>query len=175
MHFDYRHWQWVSPLRLGTFQDTSPSQQYFCWDSLSCRHDTVCLIHPGNIPIVIPTILHRVTVLPIANKTAHRKLTRFRTATLRYVYHYNDFIMSAMTFQITSLMIVFSTAYSGRSNLTSKFRVTEVCEVNSPVTGECPAQQASNAKNVSIWWSHHDTIWTLRLQFVVKYNFITVI
>ena len=29
---------------------------------------------------------------------------------------------------------------------------------NSPVTGEFPAQMATNAENVSIWWRHHDTI-----------------
>ena len=27
---------------------------------------------------------------------------------------------------------------------------------NSPGTGEFPAQMASNAENVSIWWRHHD-------------------
>ena len=27
---------------------------------------------------------------------------------------------------------------------------------NSPVTGEFPAQRASNAENVSIWWRHHE-------------------
>ena len=42
-----------------------------------------------------------------------------------------------------------------RSNKTSKLRVTGLCEGNSPVTGEFPAQRASNAKNVSIWWRHH--------------------
>ena len=29
----------------------------------------------------------------------------------------------------------------------------------SPVTGEFPAQMASNAENISIWWPHHDTKW----------------
>ena len=29
------------------------------------------------------------------------------------------------------------------------------CEGNSPVTSEFPAQMASNAENVSIWWRHH--------------------
>ena len=29
---------------------------------------------------------------------------------------------------------------------------------NSPVTGEFPAQRASNAENVSIWWRHHEII-----------------
>ena len=37
-----------------------------------------------------------------------------------------------------------------RSEKTSKFRVTGLCERNSPVTGEFPAQSASNAKEVSI-------------------------
>ena len=43
-----------------------------------------------------------------------------------------------------------------RSKKTSKRRVTGLCAGNSPVTGEFPAQMASNAENVSIWWRHHD-------------------
>ena len=42
-----------------------------------------------------------------------------------------------------------------RSKKTSKFRVTGLCEGNSPVTGEFPAQRANSAENVSIWWRHH--------------------
>ena len=38
-----------------------------------------------------------------------------------------------------------------RSKRTSKLRVTGLCAGNSPVTGEFPAQMASNAENVSIW------------------------
>ena len=38
---------------------------------------------------------------------------------------------------------------------TSKLRVTGLCEGNSPGTGEFPAQRASNAENVSIWWRYH--------------------
>ena len=34
-------------------------------------------------------------------------------------------------------------------------RVTGLCEGNSPVTGEFPAQGASNAENASIWWRHN--------------------
>ena len=43
-----------------------------------------------------------------------------------------------------------------RSKKTSKLRVTGLCAGNSPGTGEFPAQMASNAENVSIWWRHHD-------------------
>ena len=42
-----------------------------------------------------------------------------------------------------------------RSKKTSKLRVTGLCAVNSPGTGEFPAQMASYAENVSIWWRHH--------------------
>ena len=37
----------------------------------------------------------------------------------------------------------------------SKLCATGLCEGNSPVTGEFPAQRASNAENVSIRWRHH--------------------
>ena len=42
-----------------------------------------------------------------------------------------------------------------RSKKTSKLRVTGLCAGNSPGTGEFPAQMASYAENVSIWWRHH--------------------
>ena len=42
-----------------------------------------------------------------------------------------------------------------KSKKTSKLRVTGLCVGNSPGTGEFPAQMASNAENVSIWWRHH--------------------
>ena len=46
-----------------------------------------------------------------------------------------------------------------RSKKTSKLRATGLCEGNSPVTGEFPAQRASNAKNVFVWWRHHAQVW----------------
>ena len=63
--------------------------------------------------------------------------------------------MSAMASQITSLTIVHLTVYSGAEK-TSKFRVSGLCGENLPVTDEFPAQRASNAENVSIWWRHHE-------------------
>ena len=45
-----------------------------------------------------------------------------------------------------------------RSKKTSKLRVAGLCEGNSLVTGEFPAQKASNAKTASIWWRHHVSI-----------------
>ena len=45
--------------------------------------------------------------------------------------------------------------FRGRSKKTSNLSVTGLCVGNSPVTGEFPAQMASNAENVSICWRHH--------------------
>ena len=51
-----------------------------------------------------------------------------------------------------------SRLFGRRSKKTSKLRVTGLCEGNSPGTGEFPAQMASDAENVSIWWRHHGLI-----------------
>ena len=47
-----------------------------------------------------------------------------------------------------------SSLFRRRSKKTWKLRVTGLCEGNPPVTGEFPAQRASHAENVSIWWRH---------------------
>ena len=51
--------------------------------------------------------------------------------------------------------------FGHKSKKTSKLRVTGLCAGNSPGTGVFPAQMASNAENVSIWWRHHVTLDTL--------------
>ena len=43
-----------------------------------------------------------------------------------------------------------------KSKKTSKLYVTGLCEGNLLVTREFPAQRASVAENVSVWWRHHD-------------------
>ena len=50
---------------------------------------------------------------------------------------------------------LFNHLFRCRSKKTSKLRVTGLCAGNSPVTGEFPAQMASNTENISIWWRHH--------------------
>ena len=52
---------------------------------------------------------------------------------------------------------VLNRLFGRRSKKTSKLRVTGLCAGNSPGTGEFPAQMASNAENVSIWWRHHES------------------
>ena len=57
--------------------------------------------------------------------------------------------MSTMASQITSLTIVYSTVYSGADQ--SKHQSS----ASLAFVWEFPAQMASNADKVSIWWRHH--------------------
>ena len=63
-----------------------------------------------------------------------------------------------------------------RSKKTSKLRVAGLCVGISPGAGEFPAQMASKAKNVSIWWRHHGYLqcWLLltkQWSRLTKWNF----
>ena len=63
-------------------------------------------------------------------------------------HHYNDVVMSAMAFQITSLAIVYSTFYSGADQRKHESSLRGIHRW--PAT-----QRASDSENVSIWWRHH--------------------
>ena len=67
--------------------------------------------------------------------------------------------MGAMASQITSLTIVYTTVYWGadQKEHQSSALLAFVQGIHR-WPGEFPAQRASNAENVSIWWSHHDLI-----------------
>ena len=82
-------------------------------------------------------------------------LTQIRKQQWWTTSHYDDVIMSAIASQITSLTIVYSTVYSGvdKKNIKAP-RHWPLCGIL-PVTSEFPAQRASNAENVFIWWRHH--------------------
>ena len=63
--------------------------------------------------------------------------------------------MGMMASQITSLTIVYSTVYSDADQ--RKHQSSASPAFARGMTGEFPAQMASNAENVSIWWRHHET------------------
>ena len=76
--------------------------------------------------------------------------------------HYNDVIMGIMASEITSLAIVYSTVYSDadhrkHQSSTSLAFVGGIhwWPVNFLHKWQFPAQMASYAENVSIWWHHH--------------------
>ena len=101
----------------------------------------------------------------VTNKIlADRQISSFPTRARRTVY-YNNVIMGAMASQITGLTIVYSTVYSGADQ--RKQSSASLAFVL--VAGEYPAQMASNAENVSIWWHHHGK-WMFH-QFPIKNKF----
>ena len=66
--------------------------------------------------------------------------------------------MGAMASQISSFTIVYSTVYSS-ADQRKRQSSASLAFVWGIVTGEFPAQMASYAENVSIWWRHHDNPW----------------
>ena len=66
------------------------------------------------------------------------------------------------------LHCLLSCCFRRKSKKTSKLRATGLCVWNSPVTSESPAQKASNAENVSIWWCHHEVKRVLWLAYFMS-------
>ena len=86
----------------------------------------------------------------------HTATTGWRMCTREEYLHYSDVIMSAITSQITSPTIVYSTVYSG----TNQRKHHWVLWGEFPATCDrwIPRTKASNAENVSFWWRYHDAI-----------------
>ena len=101
------------------------------------------------------------------------KLQTFSNELLMYIYHMNHLLLVLQhIFKAKTLLwrhnehdgisnhqrleCLHNHVFRLRSKKTSKLHVTGLCAGNSPVTGEFPAQRASNSGNVSIWWRHHD-------------------
>ena len=94
-------------------------------------------------------------------------LISFSANALHAWFHYNDVIMGTMASQITSVAIVYSTVYSGADQRKHKSSASlAFCVGNSLGNGEFPAQMASNAESVSIWWRHH--VWLIfKIDYVI--------
>ena len=76
--------------------------------------------------------------------------------------------MSAMASQTTNLTIVYSKdLFKAQINENNQLRVTGLYAENSPITGEFPAQRASNAKNISIWWRHHEWLADIKHRIII--------
>ena len=88
----------------------------------------------------------------IKNKNKHTQKQTNITGPLTRVPssagHYSEVIMSEMASQISGVTIVCSTVCSGTDQRKHQ-------SSTSLVTGEFPAQRATSAENVSIWWRHH--------------------
>ena len=88
-------------------------------------------------------------MLSLSHPEGHEQINLLNISTINRTgreWHYSDVIMSAKASQITSLMIVDPTVYSGANQRKHQSSASlAFVEGNSPVTGEFPAQRASNA------------------------------
>ena len=94
------------------------------------------------------TNLHKVETVCIFHGMYNRYVTRWCKA-LQWCHNGHDGISNHQPQHC--LLIRW---FRRRSKKTSNLQVADLCTGNSPVTGEFPAQKASNADNVSIWWRH---------------------
>ena len=85
-----------------------------------------------------------------------------------------------ITSELCSLQL-FNRLFRRRSKKTSELRVTGLCKGTSPVTGEFPAQRASNADKVLIW--RRDVImlfftsfssWLMQIKILQNYEIMKV-
>ena len=123
----------------------------------SCRPQVCPMLAPWALPL-------RNDFYSMEQETPNCVVTRCVYYVIRFMRQFigrlNHFCDVIIASQITSLTIVYSMVYSDadRSKKISKLRVTGLCAGNSPGTDEFPAQMASYAENVSIWWRHH--VWS---------------
>ena len=148
-------WAEVLPRRVPKFRNDREKISMNLWHrKLSRARDK---ISSGNVVPWIPihSMIRRLTRQISRNlKATGTWIQSGRTIAL--IFHYSDVIMSAMVSRITSLTIfLLNCLFRHRSKKTSELRVTGLCEGNSPVTGEFPAQRVNSAENVSIWWRHY--------------------
>ena len=109
-----------------------------------------------NIKVWIWLLCHYLSICEL-KATSHESLGKHPLfSIISNELHYIDVVMGTMASQITSLTIVYSTVYAGadQRNHQSSAALAFVRGIHRG-TGEFPAQMASNAESVSIWWRHH--------------------
>ena len=129
--------QWQSPAQLTLYESNPPVTGGF-----PHKGSVMCQLFPCG------DVMMFVKITSIANTVHHSR------DTLQWHHNERDGVSNQQ-----SQDCLLKGLFRHRSKKTSKFHITGLCAGNSPVSGEFPAQKASNAENVSIWWCHHDEEW----------------
>ena len=103
-----------------------------------------------NLPILITTEVEPYSQLSKINETTMMTNWRKLYFTLQWRHNERDGVSDHQPHDC-----LLNCLFRRRLKKTWKLRVSGICAGNSPVTGKFPAQRASNAENVSIWWRHH--------------------
>ena len=132
-----------------------------------CRYHQFMATNPSSPPCDEPTTiqsvyvemiyilrLHTKSIPKCSSRVTIHKMNRclwFMQETLQWRHNGRDSVSNRQPHDC-----LLNRLFRRRSKKTSKLRVTGFCAGNSPVPGEFPAQMASYAENVSIWWRHHE-------------------
>ena len=141
------HWSLFLRVQLTISPGDKPRRQAIIWNNAGWFTDAYASLGLNESTIALITM----TVVSGYHNICHQ---------------YSDVKMSAMASQTTGISIVYPTVGSStdqrkhQSSASLAFvrgiRATGLCEGNPPVTSEFPAQRASSAENVSVWWRHRD-------------------
>ena len=99
-------------------------------------------------PVVIITIFRQYVLAPLTSCMQESTLSGYSTLFWRHNEH--DGVSNHQPHDC-----LLDRLFKPRLKKKSKPRVTGLCAGHPPVTGEFPAQRASDPENVSIWWRHH--------------------
>ena len=104
-------------------------------------------------PCSMLCITASITVIPRQNETKqdHMRIVWVKLHTLQWRHNGRDGVSNHQPHDC-----LFNRSFRRRSKKISNLCVTGLCEGNSSVTGEFPAQRANNAENVSISWRLHE-------------------
>ena len=103
--------------------------------------------------VILTTSNDENLVMKISSKCRHFRFSVIRPLSVLSLHWRHNELDGVSDHQSHDCLL--TRLFRHRSKKTPKLRVTGLCEGNSPGTGEFPAQKASKAENVSIWWRHH--------------------
>ena len=72
------------------------------------------------------------------------------------VRHSDGVTWTSCSLKSPVIQLLFLTPYADPHQTNIESALLALCKGNSPVTGEFPAQRASNAVKASIWWRHNE-------------------
>ena len=149
-----RHWAWIC--HYIQIKHVRPLQTVFwkayyggkIWQWVASDNDLAPSKLPNQWRVYLR--LHAFITGPVWIKDISMELEISLWSTLRWRHNGRDSVSSHQPHHC-----LLNRLFRRSSNKTSKLCVTGLCVANLPGTGEFPAQMASIAENVSIWWRHH--------------------
>ena len=122
----------------GTFKIYRHLLSYLLLSSVECS------LQPKWMRLDVPSHINVITQCRVSQ-------SRMANKTLQWRHNEHDDVSNHQSHDC-----LVNRLFRRTSKKPSRLRVTGLFDGNSPVAGEFPAQRASNAENVFIWWRHHE-------------------